>query len=145
MQPSFSLWDSKVVSYDVSKLLALAEQQERAKEQLVCGPSVWPEPLLPPRHLWPDLPLEPLHMPGTAPAPQPPAPVPVPTGSEGPHPAPASLRIRCGARGTTYQPSRRKRVNRHGIEKRLSTPQGRELLLRRLKKGRWRVTVDAFR
>ncbi|KXZ51825.1 hypothetical protein GPECTOR_11g265 [Gonium pectorale] len=63
-----------------------------------------------------------------------------PVGSSG-----VEAPLQCGNRGNTYQPSRRKRVNRHGLEKRLSTPQGRDVLLRRLRKGRWRITVDAFR
>lgn len=31
---------------------------------------------------------------------------------------PASGPMICGKRGTTYQPSRRKRINSHGLEKR---------------------------
>nr|8A22_AB Chain AB, bL34m [Polytomella magna]8APN_AB Chain AB, bL34m [Polytomella magna]8APO_AB Chain AB, bL34m [Polytomella magna] len=48
-------------------------------------------------------------------------------------------------RGMTYQPSRKKRINKHGMEKRLGTEDGRLTILRRLEKGRWRLTVDMFR
>ncbi|KAG1670963.1 hypothetical protein FOA52_011398 [Chlamydomonas sp. UWO 241] len=47
--------------------------------------------------------------------------------------------------GQTWQPSRRKRVNSHGVEKRLSTPGGRSTLMRRLlTQKRTRLTVDCF-
>ncbi|KAF5828742.1 hypothetical protein DUNSADRAFT_17138 [Dunaliella salina] len=48
------------------------------------------------------------------------------------------------ARGNTYQPSRRKRVNKHGLGKRLSMPSQRLTLLRRMRKGRHRLTVDHY-
>ena len=53
--------------------------------------------------------------------------------------------LECGKRGTNYQPSRAKRVNKHGLEKRIQTPEGRHMLVRRLlKQKRARITVDAF-
>ncbi|KAL6761725.1 hypothetical protein V8C86DRAFT_3088152 [Haematococcus lacustris] len=55
----------------------------------------------------------------------------------------ANVPLSC-ARGNTYQPSRRKRVNKHGMAKRLSNPKSRAMLLNRIKKGRWRLTVDQF-
>ncbi|GAX78443.1 hypothetical protein CEUSTIGMA_g5884.t1 [Chlamydomonas eustigma] len=53
--------------------------------------------------------------------------------------------VECGKRGDTYQPNRRKRVNSHGLDKRLSTPGGRLTLLRRIfGKKRFKLTVDCF-